>query len=341
MTDAPPPFQLDLCSAHGRKVASAAQIDDCFDVREWTSWLRIRSEVSGYIPPSVAPSDDEATAFVPPVFERDGLAVLVVARSFEDLTGSAIGLFYMRLDKQALEGIRAAVEQTPWIDLPRPIGGEFTAPQIRLHYARPGFVVQREFNAASGNFIEAIGPLWQLLCRHSERVAANACATLEMSLRADPDPESPRTWRLTLTLRNLGHDPIVLTDPRVPSTDGGPPRLELRFGNEPADPLWPLVETTPIATPSLPGDAGQVVTLAHRKRLEIEIPWTPPGPGHYRVLATWRDYRGPLEAVPGQTPFMPLPPSGPPYFGSGPYPIRGALFGRVLVEVPPPDSTTC
>jgi hypothetical protein len=342
MIDEAPPFQLDLISTHGLELASAAQIGDCFGVHEWTSWLRIRSEVSGYVPSVAAPDDDDATSFVPPVFERDGLAVLVVTRSFEDLTGATVGLFYMRLDTNTLAEIRKTVEQTPWVDLPRPIGGSYTAPNIRLHYANrasPGFVVQRAFNGACGNFIEAINPLWRLLATHSDRVFTNASATLRMSLSANPTPADPNTWQLTLTLRNLGRDAVVLTDPRVPSPDGAAPRLDLQFGDDPGDPTWPMVRTTPIPAPSLPADAPDIVTLAHRQRLEIEIPWQPPRPGNYRILATWQDYRGPLEAAPGQIPFMPLPQSGPPYFGSGPYPIRGALFSRVDVEVPAPAPT--
>lgn len=336
MTEDAPAFQLDLLSTRGLELASAAQIGDCFGVREWTTWLRIRSEVSGYVSPVAAPDDDEATSYVPPVFERACLVVLVVTRSFEDQTGATIGLFYMRLDTRACEAIRDTVEQTPWIDLPEPIGGGYTSPSICLHYYRrtsPAFVVQRAFNAECDNFIGSINPLWRLLRAHQNGVFAQASATLRLNLSAEPHPEDPGTWRLTLTLRNLGRDPVVLTDPRVPSASGDTPRLDLRAGVEPGDPTWPMVRSTPIPPPSLPANAAQVVTLAHRQRLEIEIPWRAPAPGSYRILVTWRDYRGPIQPVPGQIPFMPLPQCGPAHFGSGPYPIRGTLFGRVDITV--------
>ncbi|PRQ06631.1 hypothetical protein [Enhygromyxa salina] len=336
MTDEPIPFQLDLTTTNGRQVASAANIDDCFELREWTTWLRVRSEVSGYVPPALAPGDEDVTSYVPPVFERDGLAVLVVTRSFEDLTGSTIGLFYLRLDGGALDTIRATVEQTPWVDLPDPTGGAREAPTVRLHYAGQDFVVQRAFNAACGSFLEAIDPLWRLLLGHSNRVFKHACAALRLSSSATQSPEHPGSWELTITLRNLGRDPVVLTDPRVPSTDDAGARLSVRFGVAPDDESWPVLNTTPVLTPSLPNDAPHVVTLASRRGLVLVIPWRPPGPGRYCILVTWQDYRGPLDAAPGQIPFMPLPSSGPPYVGSGPYPIRGALSGRVVVDVPSP-----
>ena len=71
-------FRFDLRSTNGRRRAT---------VHEWTTWLRVRTDVTGFVAPAGDPDDDDYTGFVPPVFEEDGLAVMVVTRPQQDLDG--------------------------------------------------------------------------------------------------------------------------------------------------------------------------------------------------------------------------------------------------------------
>lgn len=309
-------FRFDLRSTNGRRRAT---------VHEWTTWLRVRTDVTGFVAPAGDPDDDDYTGFVPPVFEEDGLAVMVVTRPQQDLDGEPIGLFHGRLDRDQLERLRNAVEMTPWAELPRPIGGHVTAPDLEIRHERGNLLIQRRFNARSGNFLEAIEPLMNLLEDCVARVGRSEAATLSLDVSAEPDEREPRRRIVRVTLRNRGLGAIVLTDPRV-ARDGAP-RLEVRIAEltSPHADFEPRRWTT-LPLPPLPDDAPRSRIIAANRRAVFELPWLAPKPGRYLIRVAWQDYDGPIEPVAGQTPFMPLPERGPSYLGSGPYPIRGANF---------------
>lgn len=323
MTDVPP-FLLDLRSTNGSPVVA---VDDGNGgevmLHEWTSWLRIRSDVTGFVAPAAVSDDDEFTSFVPPFFEEDGIAVLVHLRDHQDFAGQAIGLHHARLEVAELEAIREAVAKIDWARLPRPVGGDFNAPKLALRYASGNLLINRGFNARSGNFIEAISPLWRLLDKLMTRTMRGPNATIEPILAFAVDADEPRQYTIRVGLRNSSHNPVALIDPRVP-TDSGPARLEVQVGERVVDRDWvsPFRWTT-LELPRLPEQAPHTLLLAARKRWELELPWLVPKPGRYEIRMRWRDYGGLLDPLPNQTPFMPVPAKGASIIGSGPYPVRG------------------
>lgn len=334
------PFLLDLRATTG---LPTIEVDDgdggALQLHEGTTWLRIRSDVTGFVAPTISPEDDEITGFVPPVFEDDGLAVLVHMRDHQDLEDQTVGLFHARLDPDELESLRAAVVAIEWARVPKPVGGDRYAPQMTLRYTSGKLQINRGFNATSGNFIEAIAPLWNLLDKHTTRTRKSASGTLESLLDVIETPEDPRHRTFRVGLRNRSIGPVAFTDPRVP-TPAGPRRLEVRVGECTNEREWisPYAWTT-VELPQLPADAPRTVMVASRRRWELELPWVAPKPGRYEVQARWRDYDGPLDTLAGQTPLMPVPSEGPSFVGSGPYPIRGSCraVGRFTVAEPTPS----
>jgi hypothetical protein len=319
------PFQLDIFSTSGKPVATVPDHGgEAISLHEWTTWLRVRSDISGFVAPPANPdTDEDVTGWVPPAFEEDGLAVMVVARQFQDVAGKSIGLFHNRLDARELEQLSRAVELTPWAELPRPVGGDWSAAHILLRYSRGDLLIERRFNARSANFLEAIAPLWQLITQRMSMVRNRPAGTLEIAVRREGDS-------LHLVLENNGLDAIVLTDPRVPSEL---PRLQVKVRptEPPLDDEPPFDRLVPI--PALPASEPSTLVLRPKRRFELSLPWQESRPGKYIVRATWRDYGGPIQTVAHQLPFMPLPQTGPSLLGSGPYPIRGAVFASRMIEI--------
>ena len=323
------PFILDFSSSSGSKVAG---------MHKWHSHLRIRSDITGFVPPTINPEDDELTGFVPPVFEEDGLALLTVTRNGQDLPGDAVGLYHARINAEELETLRAAVEGTQWAQLPRPSGGDFNLPHLRIAYEREGLLIDRSFNAGNSEFIEAISPLWQRLDACLERAMKSAASTLQLSLTATPDEQDPLLLELELVLRARGIGHIVLNEPLLPPGPGHAPRLRLRVGQQLTDnPIARLANQTELPLPAPPEHAAPTMVLRPNRRVRIKLPWRAPEPGRYVFDAVWEDYAGPVAPAHGQTPFMPLPRTGPSALGSGPYPVRGALFAQARFELGPRD----
>lgn len=330
--DTPPPFLFDLWSTNGPVRGRLPEAEGGLDLREWTTWLRVRSDVPGFVAPTLAPEDDEITGFVPPAFEDDGLAVLVVARPQQDLAGRTIGLFHDRLNAEELEQLRRAIEDTPWPELPRPVGGHVTAPDLKLRYASGPKLIERGFNARSGNFLAAIRPLWTLIDKRMTRLRKQPAGTLEIELEIAGEG---RERELSLGLRNRGLGPVAIHDPRQPRPDGGPPPLRVRVGRiDSPNPGVPPRTWTELPLPPPPADAPATILIKPRRRLSLRLPFAVAQPGAYLAEATWEDYAGPASPALGQTPFMPIAERGPSTLGSGPYPIRGAVFGRRRVEIP-------
>lgn len=335
MTTGESHFILDLTATRGRPVATLSPSEDNFELREWTTWLRIRSDVTGFLSPTISTEDDELTGFVPPAFEDDGLALMAISRSMDDVPGEGIGLFHARLLPDEIDKLRDTMEATPWLDLPRPAGGHYRSPTLTITYQRGIKQIQRSFSAASSNFFEAIAPLWRLIDRAMMRAHKTAASTALLELELTRQPSDPLELGIKLRLRARGVGHIVLADPRLPAADRQPPRLRVRVGE--LDPTWPDADpatTIELAVPTmLPEHEPHTLLLRPNARLEVNLNWRASRPGLYLIEACWQDYLGPAEPAPGQTPFMPLPRMGPSQLGSGPYPIRGAMFASRVVNL--------
>jgi hypothetical protein len=326
MSSSEPPFMLELTSMGGDTVATLGPEDDNVELRQWSSWLRVRSDVTGFVPPAFDP-DDDTTGFVPPVFEKDGLALLSIVRGADSLPGSTIGLFYARIYADELERLRSTIEGTPWLDLPRPVGGDFNANTITIDYRRGAKLIKRSFNARNGNFIEAIAPLWELLHATAERANKTAANSLKLTLDSTTEPDHPLDLHLTLRLTARGIGPIALTDPRLG-------RCSVGIGEQSSDDASARPQNwVELAIPEPEPDDPTTVILRPNKSFEWQLRYRVPKPGRYLIHASWQDYGGPIEPVPRQTPFMPLPTRGPSALGSGPYPIRGALFATKRIDL--------
>jgi hypothetical protein len=333
----PPPFLLDLRSTSGPPITVVDDGDGGeLTIHQWTSWLRIRSDVTGFIAPAIS-DDDEFTGFVPPVFEEDGIAVLIHMRNHQDLGGEAVGLHHARVEFTELEQVREAVASIDWPNLPRPIGGDYNAPNLTLRYASGNLLINRGYNARSGNFIEAIAPLRRLLDKLMTRTMCGPSGTVEPILDITADEEAPQLFRIRVGLRSSGIGPVVLTDPRLP-TSSGTPRLELAVGERVVDRDWvEPFEWMTLELPPLPEPSPSSLLLATRRRWQLELPWLAPKPGSYELRMRWRDYDGPLEAAPDQVPFMPVPATGPSWVGSGPYPVRGSCSATLRFDCVDPN----
>lgn len=326
MSDSESPFMLELTSVGGDVMGTLGPEDGNMDLRQWSSWLRVRSDVTGFVAPAFDP-DDDTTGFVPPVFEKDGLALLSFVRDADSLPNSTIGLFYARIYTDELEKLRSTVEGTPWLDLPRPDRGDFNANTITINYQRGAKLIRRSFNARNGNVIEAIAPLWELLHATADRANKTAANTMKLTLDVTRESEDSLELHLALRLTAHGIGPIALTDPRLG-------RLRVGIGEHAIDnPLSRPRNWTELAIPAPePGDPTTVI-LRPNESLEWQVGCRVPKPGCYSIQASWQDYAGPLEPPPGQTPLMPLPTRGPSMLGSGPYPIRGALFASKRIDL--------
>lgn len=334
-----PPFLLDLWSLGGAPLGTIAACEgERLALHEWTTHLRIRSDVVGFVAPATD-DDDDFTGFVPPAFEDDGIAALVHLRDVHDLGDATIGLHHARLEVPDLEALRAVVARIDWPRLPQPRGGDFNAQHFTLRYGCGNLLIERSFNARSGNFIEAIAPLWTLLGKTAARCMRGRSGTLTPSVELVSDDQDPRDCKVRVTLRNLGIGPIVLTDPRVPS-ESGPPRLEVQVGERVVDREWlGPQEWTTLPLPAMPEGVPRSLVLLARQRRQFELPWRAPKPGNYELRMRWLDYGGPIEPVPNQVPFMPVPKQGRAFIGTGPYPILGHCQARLRFEIADPTTS--
>lgn len=337
----PTPFLLDLWSVGGSPLDTIESCDgERRRLHEWTTFLRIRSDVIGFVSPAIS-DDDDYTGFVPPAFEDDGIAVLVHLRDQQDLGGATIGLHHARLEVPELEAVRAAVAEIKWASLPQPRGGDFNAQHFTLHYGCGNLLIERAFNARSHNFIEAIAPLWRLLGKTARRCMRGRTGTLTPELEVVVDGQPAHDCKIRVGFRNHGIGTIALTDPRVPS-DGrtdGQPRLVVEVGECTTDSEWLApFEWTTLDLPPLPEGAPRSRILVARQRMQWELPWRAPKSGNYEVRMRWTDYAGPLDRVANQIPFMPVPRKGRAFIGTGPYPVRGTCSARFRFTIPEPSA---
>jgi hypothetical protein len=316
-------------------------------------WTRLRSDISGFIAPSAAPVDDDVTGFVPPVFEKDALAVRVTMRSYEQGRGDVIGLYSCRVNARELHELRSTIEGTPWSSLPRPTGGEYRDPTLVIRYSRGEYLIDRTFMTGSSEFIDAIEPVWEALMKVGERL--RPLATLEIHAKAEPTRDDPTRYTLYVALENRGTQPVVFTDPRIPfGVDhafvlSNPKSVTGELAASLRTKSRLMVEVSPsndgrfmdtratfVPLPPWPADGLRTLVLRGGDKFDLELQWVPPAPGVYVLRARWFDYDGPIEPAKGQLPFMPIPEQGECLIGDGPYPVRGTVFTTVEFEVPAP-----
>lgn len=333
-----PPFQLDLWSLGGAPLGTIESAPgEQQRIHAWTTHLRVRSDVVGFVSPTLS-DDDEYTGFVPPAFEDDGIAVLVQLRDQQDLGGATIGLHHARLEVPELDALRSAVTSTPWASLPKPRGGDFNAQHFTLRYGCGNLLIERGFNARSENFITAIAPLWRALERTAGRCMKGRTGTLTPSIECVVDEHDPMRCKFRVTLRNQGIGAIVITDPRVPSGTAMP-RFAIEVGERTVADEWvgPF-EWASLAIADLPEGAPTSRVLVPRQRIQWEVPWQASKPGNYEVRMRWHDYGGPLEPVANQIPFMPVPRKGRAFIGTGPYPVRGTCSAQLRFTIAEPGA---
>jgi hypothetical protein len=348
------PFLLDF-TGYTFPSEGELHIDHGLTIPFWASflWTRLRSNVSGFTAPSAAPVDDDVTGFVPPVFEKGALAVRVKMRTYEKSRDDVIGLYSCRVDSRELHELRSVIEGTPWSFLPRPTGGDYHDATIVLRYSRSEYLIERKFMTGSGEFIDAIEPVWEALMKVEDKL--RPLATLEIHAKAEPTRGDPTRHTLRVALENRGTQPVVLTDPRIPFGDDhafvlsdpkfvtGELAASLRTKSRlmvevsPSNNGWFMdTQATFVPLPPLPADAPRTLVLRGGDKFDLELQWVPPAPGVYVLRARWFDYDGPIEPAKGQLPFMPIPEQGECLIGGGPYPVRGTMFTTAQFEVPSP-----
>ncbi|MBC8070075.1 MAG: hypothetical protein IAG13_17180, partial [Deltaproteobacteria bacterium] len=256
------------------------------------SWLRVRSD------------------------ERRG--DLVLTRHSGDMVERPVGWFRSALDDDALAKLQDAITSTKWNDLPPPQIGDPTANMLRLSYADGTTKVEREFSVTAQAFIAEITPVMAQIQASMSAPLATPYAAVAVTAEVSP-VAAGRVLRMRL--RNVGSQPIVITDPRVASAAG--PRAQLMVAAAPGPMGMPAWTSVPL--PPLPKGAASVRLLAAGEELEVETTWRPTLRGACLLQAIWSDYAGPVRAIEGQRPWLPVPAEGP-IPGSGPYPVRGAAF---------------
>src|SRR5690606_31805686 len=179
------PFLLDFV---GYRIPTLGQLrledGKTTNLYETMEWTRIRSDVPGLITPRPAPVDEDVTGFVPPVFEKDALAVQVVWRFYDRSPNEVIGLYSCRVASNDLHELQRAIEDIYWARLPRPTSSHFTDPFVLFRYARGDLFVEREFSVDSHDFIEAIEPVWEGLATVERKL--EPLATLAIHAKVEP-----------------------------------------------------------------------------------------------------------------------------------------------------------
>lgn len=291
------PYRLDFRVRGGGVMATVGAVE----IHEWMTWLRVRSDL--------------------------GVAMMVLGRHNGDLQGRPVGLFAVTLRADELDALRNLVESIKWAQLPPPTGGDVTASNLEIDYARGSLLIRREFNARNREFIAAIGSLLDPLNEKLGAMLERPANALTVVVSATPDPQTPGLVHLSFELHNIGTGPVALVDPRVPSPKGQP---RARFmltanSNDGRPPVW-----IPIALPPLPEGQPELLTLAAGGKLVVPMQWQATQAGSFYLRGDWIDYDGP-PPTDEHAPVMPLPVDlADGYTGHGPYAVRGATFSNAI-----------
>lgn len=285
--------RIDFVSAGGHAMADAGELE----LREWTSWLRIRGDTKQ--------------------------AELALTRHAGDLVERPVGRFGQAVDDATLLRLSDAIAAIDWDALPEPLIGDPTANMLALELVLAERTIKREFSASAQAFMTAIWPVLEQLNAMMGvlLVAPIAALQVEVAVMRAADPR-PRAQRATLRLLNIGRETVVIADPGAPLVPLGP-RARWMLAAKPANdmqmPVW-----SPIELPPRPANASQLQVILPAAELEIATTFQPPEPGTYLLQAIWNDYAGPSEPPADVLAFMPLPATGEP--ARGPYLVRGAAF---------------
>jgi hypothetical protein len=296
------PYRLDFRVRGGMVMASVAEAGGArVEIHEWMTWLRVRADL--------------------------GLAMMVLGRHNGDLQGRPVGLFAVKLRADELTALRELVESTKWAQLPPPTGGDVTASNLEIDYARGDLLIRREFNARSREFIAAIGTLLEALNQKCGAMLERPANALTVVVTATPDAGEAGLVQLSFELHNIGTGPVALVDPRVPAPNGQPRARFMLTANsqDGRPPMW-----TPIALPPLPEGQPELLTLAAGAKLIVPMQWRATQAGAFYMRGDWLDYDGPVPSAEHAS-VMPLPVDlADGYTAHGPYSVRGAAFSNAV-----------
>lgn len=289
--------RVDLVSAGGHVMARSGELE----LREWTSFLRIRADVR--------------------------LAELALTRHAGDLVERPVGRFGQAIDTATLLRLQDAIAAIDWDALPEPLIADPTANMLVLELVLGERVIRREFSASAQAFMTAIWPLLEQLhaIMGAQLAAPLAALQVEVGVQEAVDARQWSQWA-TLRLRNVGREALVIADPRAPLDSLGP-RARFMVAAKPANdmqmPSWSPIDLPP--NRSVPAQHE----LAPGAELVIDqVFFQTAGPGSYLLQACWQDYAGPREPPSDLLGFMPLPATGEPPRGR--YGVRGAAFSSYV-----------
>lgn len=251
-----------------------------------------------------------------------GRAIMVLNRENGDLPGRPVGVFATTLKKDQIRALGAAIEGVKWNETGSLKGGDITAATMSLDYSRGAKIIQREFNAMNGQFLDAIRPAMDQITDLMLKVEENPARAIAVAV-----VQSPSGFKLVV--RNVGTGPVVIADPRHPGQDGASTCGWVGAARDvPQPPGTGPIPLQPVGFPAL-GAAPPFVTIPAGKAIEVDTSaWRPSGAGKYFARGNWKDY-GPVSGDPKA--FMPLVPD-PAAFDQDtrPYRIRGAAFSKAL-----------
>jgi len=251
-----------------------------------------------------------------------GQAIMLLNREGGDLPGRPVGLFEATLKKEQILALGTAIEGVKWAETGSLKGGDITAATLSLDYSRGGRIIQRDFNAMNGQFLNAIRPVMDQITDLMTRLSDHPARAIDVAV-----VQGPAGFRLVV--RNVGTGPVVISDPRHPSKDGASTCGWVGAARDvPPPPGSGPIPLHPVAFPPL-GAAPPLVTIEPGKSIEVDTAtWTPSGAGKYFARGNWKDY-GPVSGDPKA--FLPLIPD-PAAFNrdARPYRIRGAAFSKAL-----------
>jgi hypothetical protein len=289
--------RVDLVSTGGHAMARVGELE----LREWSSWLRIRGDLQR--------------------------AELALTRHAGDLVERPVGRFGQAIDAATLLRLQDAIAAIDWDALPEPLIADPTANMLMLELVLGERVIRREFSASAQAFMTAIWPVLEQLhaIMGMQLTAPIAALQVEVGVQEAVDARQWSQWA-TLRLRNVGSEALVIADPRAPLDSLGP-RARFMIAAKPANdmqmPSWspidlPFNRYVPEQHELTPG--GELVI----DQVFVQTA----GPGSYLLQAIWQDYAGPREPPSDLLGFMPLPATGEPPRGR--YGVRGAAFSSYL-----------
>jgi hypothetical protein len=251
-----------------------------------------------------------------------GRAIMVLNRENGDLPGRPVGVFATTLKKEQILALGAAIEGVKWNETGSLKGGDITAATLSLDYSRGAHIIQRDFNAMNGQFLDAIRAVMDQITNLMTMLEDHPARAIDVAVVQGPSG-------FKLVVRNVGTGPVAIADPRHPNKDGATTCGWVGAARDvPPAPGSGPIPLLPVGFPAL-GTAPALVTIAAGKSIEVDTAaWKPSGAGKYFARGNWKDY-GPVSGDPKA--FLPLVPDPAVFEQDGrPYRIRGAAFSKAL-----------